>query len=551
MATERRAGKSRRSTGARPDDVAPSPPTLARVIENLGPEVVELLAAPHGLDVPVAEIVIHDPVGGTPVAANDLVLGVGAGPGLDRATSVVLEGAECGASAVALKLDEHASGPLTEIANESGVALLRVPPELRWDQLYTLIRTSIASSGEPAAGAVGAVPVGDLFALANAVAAMVGGPVTIEDPQSRVLAYSSLDEPVDEPRRQTILGRRIPEPWMKRIRQAGVFERMWSTDEVVRFDGWESEGLRPRIVTAVRAGGEVLGSIWVQEGSRPLTASDEAALREASRIAALHLIRHRTGRDIERRMRGDALRSILEGRGPVDVVASRLSLPVGGCYTVVAFESDSADEADTAVRTERLTDIVSLYSEAFDRRAVAATIGRTVYGLLPSGESTGRTRLVGVANEAVTRARTTLKVGVRAGVGSTVNDLRSVPHSRWEADQILRVLAAGHPCEVGDIEDLRPHTILVELRDMASDRPHLRLGKVGVLVEHDRVHGTDYVATLRAYLDSFGDIPAASARIGVHPNTFRYRIRRLAELSRLSLDEPEERLVAELQLRLL
>jgi DNA-binding PucR family transcriptional regulator len=37
----------------------------------------------------------------------------------------------------------------------------------------------------------------------------------------------------------------------------------------------------------------------------------------------------------------------------------------------------------------------------------------------------------------------------------------------------------------------------------------------------------------------------------VHPNTFRYRLRRLVEVSGIDLDDPVERLVAHLQLTLL
>ncbi|WP_372455636.1 helix-turn-helix domain-containing protein [Nonomuraea sediminis] len=37
----------------------------------------------------------------------------------------------------------------------------------------------------------------------------------------------------------------------------------------------------------------------------------------------------------------------------------------------------------------------------------------------------------------------------------------------------------------------------------------------------------------------------------MHPNTFRYRLKRIAELFRLDLSGPDVRLVAELELRLL
>ena len=45
-------------------------------------------------------------------------------------------------------------------------------------------------------------------------------------------------------------------------------------------------------------------------------------------------------------------------------------------------------------------------------------------------------------------------------------------------------------------------------------------------------------------------IISASVALGIHPNTFRYRLRRLIDLFGLNLSEPDERLVLDLQLRL-
>jgi DNA-binding PucR family transcriptional regulator len=44
-------------------------------------------------------------------------------------------------------------------------------------------------------------------------------------------------------------------------------------------------------------------------------------------------------------------------------------------------------------------------------------------------------------------------------------------------------------------------------------------------------------------------VPVAAERLHVHRNTFRYRLRRIEELAGIDLDDPDERLVAELQLR--
>ncbi|WP_330292061.1 helix-turn-helix domain-containing protein [Streptomyces sp. NBC_00576] len=71
------------------------------------------------------------------------------------------------------------------------------------------------------------------------------------------------------------------------------------------------------------------------------------------------------------------------------------------------------------------------------------------------------------------------------------------------------------------------------------------------LAAYDAEHGGALVDTLRAYLDHFSDVPAASRALGVHPNTFRYRIRRVREVCGIELDDPDARLLAQLQLRLM
>jgi DNA-binding PucR family transcriptional regulator len=75
------------------------------------------------------------------------------------------------------------------------------------------------------------------------------------------------------------------------------------------------------------------------------------------------------------------------------------------------------------------------------------------------------------------------------------------------------------------------------------------LTPVRLLREHDAAHGTDHVATLRAWLRHQGNIRTAADALHIHPNTFRYRMERLREAVPLDIDDPDVRLVLELQLR--
>ncbi len=50
------------------------------------------------------------------------------------------------------------------------------------------------------------------------------------------------------------------------------------------------------------------------------------------------------------------------------------------------------------------------------------------------------------------------------------------------------------------------------------------------------------MATLRAWLEAQGDPAQAGERLGVHENTVRYRLRKMAEITNLALDDARKRL---------
>jgi hypothetical protein len=521
-----------------------SPPTLGAVVDALGIGVVRVLCAPRGLDVPAGEPVVHDPSGDPTVDRDELVLAVGVDADRRSAVDVVTRCGELGACAVLLRSDGPLPAALLSAAEATGVALLAAPSDAAWGQLHTLVRTArSASSQRRDSGA----PLGDLFGLADAVSSLVGGAVTVEDEQSVVLAYSSTAHPVDGPRRDTILGRRVPAEWLERLHESGAFRRLWGSDEVVRI---ELPGIANRLAIAVRAGGEALGSIWVQEGDRPLGSEAEQALREAASMAALHLLRARSGEDLERRRAGEQLRAVLDGRLPATLLTEQLHLAPDEGLVVLGLELvDGGDEDATAV-IDRAVDLVVLSCRAFRRRAVAAAADRTVYAVLP-GRAGGAAEARQLTADLASRVATGLRVQVRSSVSDRPDGLPGLATARRDVDLALRVLSARCAAEQVHVEDVRSACILLQLRDIAADRPDLLSGKVRLLQASDRERQTSYVATLRAFLDGFGDVRVASDLVGVHPNTFRYRLRRLAELAGLDLDDPVERLVVQLQLHLL
>src|SRR4051794_25017492 len=183
--------------------------TLSHVIDSLGPETLTLLSGPSS-PVEVTAARLFDPEDKA-AATGEILLAVNVTAA--DAAAVVISAAEAEAAAIALKGDAVSLKPAVAAARRAGIALVAASPAVAWDQLYALIRNVLASPPSDSETA----PVGDLFALANAIASLVGGAVTIEDPSSYLLAYSTLDQPIDDARRQTILGRRNSSTWAQRL----------------------------------------------------------------------------------------------------------------------------------------------------------------------------------------------------------------------------------------------------------------------------------------------------------------------------------------------
>ena len=77
---------------------------------------------------------------------------------------------------------------------------------------------------------LGGLPSGDLFAVANAVASLLDAPITIEDRNSRVLAFSGRQDEADPSRIETILGRQVPERYSRILNDRGVFRDLLRSD---------------------------------------------------------------------------------------------------------------------------------------------------------------------------------------------------------------------------------------------------------------------------------------------------------------------------------
>ena len=535
--------------------------SLGRVLDDLGATLLDLA---HGDPEHAGElggVVIHDPVDLPVLPPRALVLGVGVEtPGQVR--DLLGELGRQGAVGLVLRAPVPLDDAVRDAADQAGVALLGLSRGAPWGHLAEMLRSVLAEGdvGTTEPESLGGLPSGDLFAVANAIAALLDAPVTIEDRGARVLAFSGRQDEADPSRVETILGRQVPERYFKVLTDRGVFRDLHRSDHpvfVAPIPDDQDGFTLPRVAISVRAGDEVLGSIWAAV-SGPLSEERTEALRDSAKLVALHMLRVRAGADVQRRVRADLLSSALEGGPGAHEALERLGLS-GQPLLVLGIALDERDPGDgdpdaasLLHERRRLSDAFALHLGSVHPRSAAAEIGGVTYGLLP---------LTGPVDQGQARAERIVedfldRVGDRlpplAAVGPVTSDLSGLARSRGSVDRTLRVLREGRSDRrVGRLDELQGEALVLELRDLATSRGDRPSGALARLVDYDRAHHASLVATLGAWLDAFGDVVAAARAQFVHPNTFRYRLRRVAEVAEVDLDDPDQRFALMLQLRVL
>jgi hypothetical protein len=166
--------------------------------------------------------------------------------------------------------------------------------------------------------------------------------------------------------------------------------------------------------------------------------------------------------------------------------------------------------------------------------AIAEAIGELTCAIVPDPDGPGR-------RVAVERA--IVAVGATAGLGTTV-DWSQARISFARARAALE-LADGSAALVAAREHAGRLLLRTDPRlaaELASDR----LAPLSELSPGSRTRLTE---TLRVWLAEQGRLGPVAERLGIHPQTARYRLGRLRELFGETLDDPDERFWLELSLR--
>lgn len=403
----------------------------------------------------------------------------------------------------------------------------------------------------------------ELGDLVGTVAEITSCAVLVEDPQGRCLARSddraeglvrrlalpvpSPDGP-DEPGADDEADPSAADPGV----DPGARVRV---DEVTERESGTLIGL----AAPVMLDGQLAGRIWaVGSADQRPSEFEKRVLERAAMTVALILSRQRIAQEVAWRAARDLVDDLVLGGGETDpsgiaARARRFDLDLDGSHHLLvvnrqpnarAVATDAGMQDDVGARS--LLSRIHGFIEAQLPQAVVTGRGNEVIVLVPTAAI--REPVTALARRLLQHASDlTGQSNVRVAISEECAGVADYPGAYGTAQQALALTPEQPGDGVVDVRNLGFYRVL-----LTATRPEelARFSRevLGKLADYDARRGADLIPTVRTYLRTDCSVKDAAEALVVHPNTVRYRLRRVEDLLEISLANEADRLQLNLAL---
>ena len=276
------------------------------------------------------------------------------------------------------------------------------------------------------------------------------------------------------------------------------------------------------------------------------------ALEQASTVFALELAKVRSVEMAELHLRGDLLDQLLSDglRDEPALIrqASRLGHDLTGPHHVAVARLRSDGRGTGSTIHNRLLQVALTLLRRQDPASLVAWKADALVLLIPGG---GLESSMHLAQELVREGRTLAGANLAVGVSSVTSDLAELKLGYAQA-----LTAAGAAASLPGLGSVVAFGQLGFRRAVLGTRPSSELkrlaeGALSGLLEPEDARTKELLPALRAYLAVGGSAEAAARTAGIHVNTMRYRLDRIASILKCDLKDTGTRLDLQMALDVL
>lgn len=386
-----------------------------------------------------------------------------------------------------------------------------------------------------------------LDVLADEVSQSSGRAISIEGHDGRPLVFQpDPEERLEERGAQAILqaSEESVQAWLRTVGSSSSAEppvHGWSEPE-----GWT------RLVAPVTGRNGLLGSVSLLIPPEAEGPEDTILTSRAAAAAAVTLAQEQATAHVRREVELNVLDEMLDGalRSEVALVqqAQRLGYDLDQSFCAIIARLEPAQGGPARSREGRWTALeagVRQFAKDVDQPSMLWRVRNAAAEIVwPTGDSES-------AEEVARKLREALDAGLRNGQMSDVVSIgigrpdRGIPgirRSHQEARQALtlgrRLHGSGH---VTDYDDLGIYRLILAAEGLSELRT-FQDESLNELMEYDRIHNSNLIATLEAFFAANCSPKEAASILSVHRNTVLYRLDRIGSITGQDLDDPEVRL---------
>ncbi len=307
--------------------------------------------------------------------------------------------------------------------------------------------------------------------------------------------------------------------------------------------------------TVLKVEKRVAGYLSLVDQNDNLNEFDRLVLTYGADVCAIEMAKNRAIASAVEQTRGDWIQMWLSG-APVDddllrARAQQAGFEPGGHYAVALYRA--VNQAGQSLPLEAL---ISLVRDDMSRRGISGAVGQyvdAIVGLYPledesSGLPRARACVEAVRDQLASRFPNGL---VAAGISRPAAGMSNLREAYREAkDAVVIAQELGDRDATTCYGDLKLYQLLLALKERNLE--HLQQfyhDALDPLVAHDKRKQSDLIRTLSGFFAANGNLAKAAQELDVHRNTLVYRLERIAELTKMDLDDSDNRLILHLALK--
>jgi purine catabolism regulator len=273
-------------------------------------------------------------------------------------------------------------------------------------------------------------------------------------------------------------------------------------------------------------------------------------VQHAATVYALSMMRERMAAEVTRQLKDELFEGLLMGRTSDEQVARERAVRLGYkpelTYRVALLVVESGGHGETDAQRQRLLERLGAW--CLRDVDVLATVREAELALVVPSTLDASALARAALDQAFVLLPGARVTGAIGGVCTTASAIaRSYAQARRALETARRFGRAG---EVIAFDDLGVYRLLFHVSD-AEELRGFTDQVLGALIAYDQGHSADLVRTLDAFLRNNGNLQATARDLSLHVNSVTYRLARIQTIAGLDLEDAEDRLLAQVALKIL